>query len=153
LLFRKNPDDGQSPKTQYLCTVLPVLYKCETCSLTVSDEHSFEGFKSRTLWKIFGPNWRNLHEAGENCIMARSFIMSCLPNIISVIKSRNMKCVELQYGWEGREMIVQFWMEMLVGTRPLGRPRHRWESNIKINLKEVGYESMVWILLLQSMTW
>jgi len=23
------------------------------------------------------------------------------------------------------------------GTRPLGRPRHRWENNIKVDLKEV----------------
>ena len=25
------------------------------------------------------------------------------------------------------------------GNRPLGRPRHRWEDNIKINLKEMGW--------------
>jgi len=24
------------------------------------------------------------------------------------------------------------------GKRPLGRPRHRWEDNIKIDLQEVG---------------
>jgi hypothetical protein len=24
------------------------------------------------------------------------------------------------------------------GTRPLGRPRHRWEDNVKMNLHEVG---------------
>jgi hypothetical protein len=28
------------------------------------------------------------------------------------------------------------------GKRPLGRPRHRWEGNIKIDLQEVG--SGVW---------
>jgi hypothetical protein len=26
------------------------------------------------------------------------------------------------------------------GKRPLGRPRHRWEDNIKMDLQEVGYE-------------
>ena len=25
------------------------------------------------------------------------------------------------------------------GKRPLGRPRHRWEDNIKMDLQEVGY--------------
>jgi hypothetical protein len=25
------------------------------------------------------------------------------------------------------------------GKRPMGRPRHRWEDNIKIDLQEVGY--------------
>jgi hypothetical protein len=26
----------------------------------------------------------------------------------------------------------------LVGKGPFGRPRHRWEDNIKMNLKEMG---------------
>jgi hypothetical protein len=28
------------------------------------------------------------------------------------------------------------------GTRPLGRPRRRWDYNIKMDLQEVGYGSM-----------
>ena len=28
------------------------------------------------------------------------------------------------------------------GTRPLGRPRHRWEDNIKMDLQEVGCGGM-----------
>jgi hypothetical protein len=31
------------------------------------------------------------------------------------------------------------------GRRPLGRPRHRWEDNIKMDLQEVGWEGMDWI--------
>jgi hypothetical protein len=31
--------------------------------------------------------------------------------------------------------------------RPLGRPRRRWEGNIKINIKEIGLEVLDWILL------
>ena len=33
------------------------------------------------------------------------------------------------------------------GKRPLGRPRRRWEDNIKIDLQEVGWGSMAWIAL------
>jgi hypothetical protein len=33
------------------------------------------------------------------------------------------------------------------GRRPLGRPRHRWEDNIKMDLREVGWEGMDWINL------
>jgi len=36
------------------------------------------------------------------------------------------------------------------GRRPLGRPRHRWEDNIKMNLQEVGYGGMDWIGLTQD---
>jgi late competence protein required for DNA uptake (superfamily II DNA/RNA helicase) len=36
------------------------------------------------------------------------------------------------------------------GTRPLGRPRHRWENNIRKNLQEVGLKVMDWIELAQD---
>jgi hypothetical protein len=31
------------------------------------------------------------------------------------------------------------------GKRPLGRPRHRWVNNIKMDLREIGWDGMVWI--------
>ena len=33
------------------------------------------------------------------------------------------------------------------GKRPLGRPRRRWEDNIKMDLQEVGCGGMDWIEL------
>jgi hypothetical protein len=36
------------------------------------------------------------------------------------------------------------------GKRPLGRPRHRWEDNIKMYLQEVGGGGMDWIELVQE---
>jgi hypothetical protein len=33
------------------------------------------------------------------------------------------------------------------GKRPLGRPRRRWEDNIKADLQEVGFGVMDWIVL------
>jgi len=33
------------------------------------------------------------------------------------------------------------------GNRPLGRPRRRWEDNIKMNLQEMGCEGVDWIEL------
>ena len=38
----------------------------------------------------------------------------------------------------------------LEGKRPLGRPRHRWEDNIKMVLQEVGCRGMDWIKLAQD---
>ena len=35
------------------------------------------------------------------------------------------------------------------GKRPLGRPRRRWENNIKMDLQEVGRGDMDWIKLAQ----
>jgi hypothetical protein len=36
------------------------------------------------------------------------------------------------------------------GMRPLGRPRRRWEDNIKMNLRETGSGGMDWIDLAQD---
>ena len=36
------------------------------------------------------------------------------------------------------------------GKGPLGRPRHGWEDNIKMDLKEVGCGGMEWIDLAQD---
>jgi len=36
------------------------------------------------------------------------------------------------------------------GKRPLGRPRRRWEDNIKMDIQEVGCESLDWIELPQD---
>jgi hypothetical protein len=35
------------------------------------------------------------------------------------------------------------------GKRPLGRPRRRWVDNIKIYLREVGWDGRAWIDLAQ----
>jgi hypothetical protein len=43
---------------------------------------------------------------------------------------------------------------ILVGTpegkRPLGRPRRRWVDNIKIDLREIGWDGVDWIDLAQD---
>jgi hypothetical protein len=36
------------------------------------------------------------------------------------------------------------------GKRPLGRPRPRWENNIKMDLQKVGYELMDWFDVAQD---
>jgi hypothetical protein len=36
------------------------------------------------------------------------------------------------------------------GRRPLGRPRRRWEDNIKLDLKEIGIDGANWIQLAQN---
>jgi hypothetical protein len=36
------------------------------------------------------------------------------------------------------------------GNRPLGRPRRRWEDNIKMALREIGIDGVNWIRLAQD---
>jgi len=46
-----------------------------------------------------------------------------------------------------------FWWGKPEGERPLGRPRRRWEKNIKRDLQEVRWRSMNWIDLAQDRDW
>jgi hypothetical protein len=43
--------------------------------------------------------------------------------------------------------VYRFLVGKVEGMRPLGRPRRRWEGNIKMDLLEVGCEGMDWIEL------
>jgi len=51
--------------------------------------------------------------------------------------------------WE-RRGIYRVLVGEIEGKRPLGRPRHRWENNIKMDLQEVGCGGMDWIELAQD---
>ena len=50
----------------------------------------------------------------------------------------------------GRRGVYRVLMGKPEGKRPLGRPRHKWEGNIKIDLQEVVCGTMDWIDLPQD---
>ena len=67
-----------------------------------------------------------------------------------VIKSRRMRWAgHVARMGEGRDM-YRVLMGKPEGKRPLGRPRLRWEDNIKMDLQEVGCGGMDWIRLAQD---
>jgi len=49
-----------------------------------------------------------------------------------------------------RRGLYKFLLGKPEGKRPLGRPRHRWDDNIKMDLHEVGGAGMDWIRLAQD---
>jgi hypothetical protein len=76
--------------------------------------------------------------------------MSSSPSIIRMIKSRRMR-------WAGHVARMGEKMNayrILVGKpegkRPLGRLRRRWVNNIKMDLREIGWDDMDWIDLAQD---
>jgi hypothetical protein len=117
--------------------LLVVLYGCETWSLTLREESRLRVFENTVLRRIFGPKrdevtrgWRRLHNK-------ELYALYSSPHIIGIIKSRRLR-------WAYR---------VLVGKpegRPLGKPRHRWEDNIKMDLRVVGWGDMDWIDLAQD---
>jgi hypothetical protein len=91
-------------------------------------------FEKRVLSMIFGPK----REEDESWIKLHNELHSpyTSPNIVRVIKSRRMRWA----GHVARVREVRGVYGVLVGRpeekRPLGRPRRRWEDNIKIDFGE-----------------
>ena len=72
------------------------------------------------------------------------------PNIVRVIKSRRMRwaghAARMEVGRGVRKVLVG----KPEGKRPMGRPRRRWEDNIKMDLQEVGRDCGDWMELAQD---
>jgi hypothetical protein len=47
-------------------------------------------------------------------------------------------------------MHIGYWWESQKERDPLGRPRHRWVDNIKMDLREIGWDGRDWIKLAQD---
>jgi hypothetical protein len=52
-------------------------------------------------------------------------------------------------GGEGRD-VYRVLVGRPEGKRPLGKPRHRWEDDIKIDLRELGIDGVNWIRMAQD---
>jgi hypothetical protein len=72
------------------------------------------------------------------------------PNIVRVIKSRRMRWAgDVARMEEGRN-VYRVLVGRPEGKRPLGRPRHMWEDNIKMDLVVIGIDGANWIQLAQD---
>ena len=63
------------------------------------------------------------------------------PNIFRVIKSRRLR----RAGHVGRMEEGRSAFKILTVKRPLGRPRRRWEDNIRMDLEEIGISAGNWV--------
>jgi len=102
------------------------------------EERRLRVYENRVLRRVFGPKrdevtgeWRKIHNEELRDLYS-------LSNIVRVVKSRRMR-------WAGNvaRMVEGRGVHRVLvgkpdGNRPLGRPRRRWEDNIKMDLREVG---------------
>ena len=101
------------------------------------EERRLRLFENRVLRRVFGPKrdevtgeWRKLHKEELRYLYF-------LPSIVRVVKSGRMRWAghAARMG-EGRG-VHRILVGKPEGKRPLGKPRRRWEDNIKMDLQEV----------------
>ncbi|KAJ4432257.1 hypothetical protein ANN_20874 [Periplaneta americana] len=135
----------------YKTVILPVvLYGCETWTLTLREEQRLRVFENKILRKIFGVKreevageWRKLHNTELHPLYSS-------PDIIRNIKSRRLRWARhIAHMGESRNA-YRVLFGRPEGKRSLGWPRRRWENNIKMDLREVGYDDREWINLAQD---
>jgi hypothetical protein len=118
------------------------------------EEHRLRVFENRVLTRIFGPRrdevtgeWRKLHNEELHNLYS-------YPDIIRQVKSRQMRWAGHVARMGEERKVYKVLVEKPEGKRPLGRPRHRWEDGIKMDLREIGLGGVDWIRLPQDRdTW
>jgi hypothetical protein len=72
------------------------------------------------------------------------------PNFVRVIKSRRMRWAGHVTQMGERNGVYRVLVGKPEGKRPHGRPKSRWQDNIKMDLQQVGCGGMDWIELAQD---
>ena len=67
------------------------------------------------------------------------------PNIVRVIKSRRLRWAGHVARMEEGRSVFKMLTGKPTGKRPLGRPRRRWEGNIRMDLEETGINAGNWV--------
>jgi hypothetical protein len=101
------------------------------------------------LRRIFGPKrdevtgeWRKLHNESLSDLYSS-------PSMIRIIESK-MRWVGHVARMGEKRNAYRLLVAKPEGKRPLGRPRHRWVNNIRMDLGEVGWGDVGWIGLAQD---
>jgi hypothetical protein len=87
--------------------------------------------------------WRKLHNEELN-------ILYSSPSIIRMIKLRRMRWAVHVARMGEKRNAYRILVGKPEGKRQLGRPRRRWVDNIKMDLREIGWDGMDWIGLAED---
>jgi hypothetical protein len=104
-------------------------------------------FENRVLRRIFGQKrdevtgeWRKLHNKEFHDLYSS-------PSIVRIIKSRKMRRAGHVARMGEKRNAYRLLVRKPEGKSPLGRQRRRWVDNIRLDLGEVGWGDVDWIVL------
>jgi hypothetical protein len=111
-----------------------------------NEENILRVFEKRVLRTTYEPKrekitggWTKLHNEGLHNLYSSQ-------STLRVIKLRRMSGAELIARLEEVRNAYKFLVGKSEGNSLVGRPRHKWQDNIKMDPKGGGYEKIVWIL-------
>jgi hypothetical protein len=141
-LKRNKCVNNNNNKIKYKILLLVVLNGCETWWMALREEHRVRLFESRVLRRIFGPKrdkitgcWGKLHiEMHHNLYTS--------PNIIRRIKRRGAHINGACSTHGEKRIAYRILVGRPEGKKLLGRNRHRWDDNIKMDLREIEWSGM-----------
>jgi hypothetical protein len=87
--------------------------------------------------------WRELHRVELHNWDSLSYI-------IRMIRSKRRRWAGHVACRGARRSAYRVLVGKLEGKRLVGKPRHRWEDNIKTDFREIGYGGLEWIHLVQD---
>jgi hypothetical protein len=126
-----------------------VIFQITILKFDCTEEHRLRVFENRVL-REFGPkrddvtgDWRKLHNEELHDLYSS-------PHIIRMIKSRMMRWAGHAARMGEKRNACRILVGKPEGKRPLERQRRMWVDNIKIHLREIGWDGMKWIDLVQD---
>jgi len=126
-----------------------ILYGCETWSFTLREERRLNLFVNEALRRILGPErevvgtLKSLRNEGLHNLTLLQVLLGW----------------SSQGGWDGRGIITRVdvmrnacktFVGKHEGNKPLGRPKHRREYNIRMDRRGIGWQGADWIHLAQN---
>jgi len=114
-----------------------VLYVCETWPFTCRENRRVRMFENRRLRRIFVLKWDEVTGKWRKQHSEETEDLQCSPNSVRVIKLRTMKWARHVARMADSRDVYRDLLGKPEEKRQLGRPRSRWEDNIKMDLQKV----------------
>jgi hypothetical protein len=114
------------------------------------EERRLRAFENRVLRRLFGSKRDEVTGERRKLHIEELNDLYPLPNIVRVVKSRRMRWSGNVARMEEERSVHRVMVGKPEGKRPLGRPRRRWEDNIKMDLQDVWGGRGVWMAVGQD---